>query len=54
MNFKSKADMYFRLKRLFRLQRYGIFFKVIFTYNSENIKFSGFLIMFLFKKIKNK
>ena len=42
MNFKDKADLFYRLKRLLSPNDMGELFKVIFAYKSKNKNFIGF------------
>ena len=42
MNFKSKADLYYRLSRIIDPKNMGELFKVIFAYKSKNNNFKGF------------
>ncbi len=42
MNFKSKADLYYRLSRIIDPKNMGELFKVIFAYKSKNNNFIGF------------
>ena len=42
MSFKSKADLYLRLKRLLDTDYMGNLFKVIFAHKSKGKKITGF------------
>jgi SAM-dependent MidA family methyltransferase len=42
MNFREKADLFFRIKRLIDPKIMGKLFKVIFAYKSKKENFVGF------------